>query len=128
MEKSAKVATVDIEVFIGGPGKCVSLKVTADEMRRAKQAINASGRNFVSVTDVDGHVHIFNIAEILAITKPDVHNLYDYVTQAQLALQLHEKTVITDNELRQITFGLNGRQDGMNGTMGLGLTKQKKRK
>jgi hypothetical protein len=101
--------TQDVEIFMGGNGKHVRLKVGSEEMERLRTICDRPAINFVSVKDADGEMHVFNTGEILAITKPGCHCLYEDQTQdRQFALQLYDKELISLSELRQV-FGLNSK-------------------
>lgn len=128
MPTKEKVQTV--EVFLGGEGKSVSLEVSAKEMKEVGTTVN-SGRPFVTINDVHGDVHVFNLGHVLAITKPGVHDLYDTITPSQIMLQLHEKDALSTSDLLK-HFGIksakSGSGPGPDKMMGLDSNKPKKPK
>ena len=90
----------DIEVYLTSQGKFVCLTISNDEMAALGKKMDAPAANFLTITDVTGHIHAFNCAEILAITAPDTHNLRDETGSMEFALHLHDKELIDDSELR----------------------------
>ena len=95
-----KAADRQIEVYLTSQGKFVCLTIADQEMVALGKKMDSPAPNFLTITDVTGHVHVFNSAEILAITAPDTHNLRDETGSMEFALHLHDKELIDDSELR----------------------------
>ena len=118
-KKQQQQCTRDIEVFLTNQGKFVSMTITGDEMAALKAKMESPAPNFLTISDIDNHVHVFNSGEILAITKPEGHSLKDESSMMQFAIALHDKELITDSELREM-IGLPPRTSKKNSTVGLG--------
>jgi hypothetical protein len=108
----------DIEIYLTSQGKFVALVISNEEMVALGKKMECPAPNFLTITDVAGHVHVFNSAEILAITAPDTHNLRDETGGMEFALHLHEKGLVDDSELRAMV-GLPPKKTP-NKTVGLG--------
>jgi hypothetical protein len=112
-----KLGTQEIEIFIGEQGKSATLVVTHEQMQEIREKMNA-GTPFLNITDAAGCSHIFNMGAILAITTPGCHDLCDTDSLQQMALQLHDKEIIDDDELCEI-LGIKGNKRKNKRKMGL---------
>ena len=108
----------EIEVFLTTQGKFVSMTITNEEMESLRKKMESPAPNFLTISDNEGHVHVFNSGEILAITRPERHTLKDESSVMQFALAMHDKELITETELREM-IGLPPRSSKKT-TVGLG--------